>query len=429
MNWMSVFSATMYSLRIFAADLIFLSAFKKRKLFFLRLLIPLALSAVAMFSMLSIPYNGEPLLNFAQLLVTNIALFAGFMFCYKTTLPNMLFSCTAGMALEQFTNCLLILINLGFSFGSVVPNHYVASLLDRIMLFVPLYTAFAVVFRRIMKNRPFDGTVNLKMNIMSASIVFICIGIYRFTTGAMTTEWIVARSLYSMTCCLFALVIQYGFHGEILLRKNLSIANELYRQEIKHYDKWRDSLELINIKYHDLKHRISAAKSNKDDKEWADIENALAVYENMLKTGNDVLDNILSEKRMLGESFNVSMTCMVDGGALEGITDADIFALFGNALDNALNAVKLVEDESKRNISVIVRRVGEATAIHVENYYVGQLNFYDGLPQTAEDKNFHGFGMKSIKIITEKYNGTMSMSSENNIFILDIMLLPKSVMS
>lgn len=427
MNWFGIMSMLPYAIFLIIADFIFLSVYKRRSKYLLRLLIPLALTTGVVFAMQGVPYNGGAFINFVRFFAINAALFVGFIFCYDTSPSNVLFSCTAGMALEQFASCTMSLVNIGFSFTSDIRDFFWARMLDRIVVFYPIYAAFGVVFYITQKRNKNHESSSLKMKIMSAAIVFICIGIYRFTIGEMTTSWIVARSLYSMTCCAFALIIQFGFQKEIRLQRDLDIANELYRQEIKHYDKWRDSLELINIKYHDLKHRISAAKTNKDDKEWEDIESALAGYENMLKTGNDVLDNIISEKRILCDSLNVKMTCMADGGALDGMIDADIFALFGNALDNAMNAARQVEDESKRNVSLIVRRVGEAAAVHVENYYVGELDFEGGLPKTANDKNFHGFGMKSIKMIVDKYNGTMNLSVDNNIFVLNIMLFPKSM--
>lgn len=425
MNWMGVWSGLIYASKIFIADLLFLSSYKKRRRYLLRLLLPLIGAFLITVAVSFIPYSVPGWVTFLRFLSVNAVIFICMLFCYDSSFFNILFCCTAAMALEQFSSSLMRLIKIYLSFEQIINIPFVASALNEAIIFMPMSITFYFFFARRIKTTSYDDAANLKMKIMSAVIVFVCIGIYRFADGT-TTNGIITRSLYSMTCCLFALVIQFSFYEQITLRKKLNVANELYRQEIKHYEKWRNSIDLINIKYHDLKHQISVVKPNEINKDWQEIEKALAVYENMLKTGNDILDNILSEKRTLGGNFNISMTCMADGEALSGMSDVDIFALFGNALDNAMNAVKQVEDESKRNISIIVRRVGEAVAIHIENYYKGELTFADGLPQTTGDNNIHGFGMKSINMIVEKYNGTMSLTASDNIFILDIMLFPKS---
>ena len=60
--------------------------------------------------------------------------------------------------------------------------------------------------------------------------------------------------------------------------------------------------------------------------------------------------------------------------------------------------------------------------IHMENYFDCSLTFEDGLPVTTKaDRAYHGYGLKSIRFITEKYGGTMSIQSADNIFSLNIL--------
>ena len=60
---------------------------------------------------------------------------------------------------------------------------------------------------------------------------------------------------------------------------------------------------------------------------------------------------------------------------------------------------------------------------HFENYYAGELDFDDGLPLTTKsDKRYHGFGMKSIKMLAEKYGGYVSVKAEDGVFNLNILL-------
>ena len=61
--------------------------------------------------------------------------------------------------------------------------------------------------------------------------------------------------------------------------------------------------------------------------------------------------------------------------------------------------------------------------VHIENFYEGSLSFDNGLPKTTKkDKRYHGFGMKSIRMITEKYHGYFKVKAENGLFILNILI-------
>lgn len=103
--------------------------------------------------------------------------------------------------------------------------------------------------------------------------------------------------------------------------------------------------------------------------------------------------------------------------------DSDIYAMFGNILDNAIEATKTVTEEEKRIISLTIGTTGDLLLIDSQNYYAGEIRFVDGLPQTSkENKEYHGFGTRSIKTLTEKYGGDLKISAENGIFRLSIML-------
>ena len=96
---------------------------------------------------------------------------------------------------------------------------------------------------------------------------------------------------------------------------------------------------------------------------------------------------------------------------------------FGNALDNALSAVRRLPDPEQRSISVIVRRHGSMVSIHVENRFEGHLVFENGLPVTTNsDKESHGFGTKSMRLVAQKYEGTLTMSARNGLFQTDIIM-------
>ena len=105
---------------------------------------------------------------------------------------------------------------------------------------------------------------------------------------------------------------------------------------------------------------------------------------------------------------------------------SDVYSLFGNALDNAIEAVIKLQDKEKRVIGLKVRSAGELISVTLKNFYEGELLLdEEGFPDTTkEDKDYHGYGMKSIRMIVEKYDGDVSILTKEGVFYLNI-LLPK----
>ena len=110
---------------------------------------------------------------------------------------------------------------------------------------------------------------------------------------------------------------------------------------------------------------------------------------------------------------------MIDGSVLNGWSAGDIYSFFGNALDNAINSVSELEEE-KRTISISSVTRGKLTTVRLENYYRGEMKFEDGLPVTSGDRRYHGFGMKSIRMVAESYGCIVNVSAEDDIFCLDL---------
>jgi sensor histidine kinase regulating citrate/malate metabolism len=147
------------------------------------------------------------------------------------------------------------------------------------------------------------------------------------------------------------------------------------------------------------------------------------IYDTTPHSQNTALDVVLSGKMLTCSSRNIVITCIADGRRLGFIDDCDIYALFGNILDNAIEAVEHVTDPGKRMISLQISTQDDFLLIEEENYFAGPLKYENGLPiTTKEDRTNHGFGMQSIQILTEKYDGLLKISTEDDVFSLSILI-------
>ena len=132
---------------------------------------------------------------------------------------------------------------------------------------------------------------------------------------------------------------------------------------------------------------------------------------------------LLLEKILQCEQNGIKFDCIVDGASLAFMSAPDLYSLFGNALDNAIEAVKKVVDPEKRIISLTVRRKLNMVTIHVENYFAGELDFEGGLPlSTKGDMRYHGFGLRSIRMAAEKYKGNVTVFAKDGVFNLNIII-------
>lgn len=181
------------------------------------------------------------------------------------------------------------------------------------------------------------------------------------------------------------------------------------------------------MKCHDLKHQIHniGDQQTVSPSYLKNLEDSISIYDSTVKTGNDALDIILTEKSLLCNKENIQFSCIVDGEKLNFIKPEDVYALFGNIIDNAIEAVLKVEP-AKRTISLRVKMIGGMLVVSTSNYYQEDVVVEDGVIQTTKaDKKYHGFGIKSIQYVCEKYGGDVNIKAENNIFTINLLFFAK----
>ena len=237
--------------------------------------------------------------------------------------------------------------------------------------------------------------------------------------------------IYNLLSCSLAIGMQFSMLGKRIAETELAEVQGLWDRDRKLYEMSKENVELINVKCHDLKKQIRALRtaSGEVDKDaLREIEQAVNIYDGAVKTGSDVLDVILAEKSLYCEKHGIKLTCIADGEKLNFMSKPDIYSLFENAISNAVEAVSKTEDKSARFVRLRVAAAGELLSVHIENYCPVIPEFEDGLPKTTKgDERWHGYGMRSMRLIAEKYGGGLSASVAGDTFNLDIILpLPQS---
>ena len=226
----------------------------------------------------------------------------------------------------------------------------------------------------------------------------------------------------------YAFLLAYHFQRcEDHVKTELDVIQNVLRNQYSQYRQSQESIDIINHKYHDLKHQINILRQEKnpDKKEeyLNEIEKGIKDYEAMFKTGNGILDTLLTGTSLKCARRDITFTCVADGTLLNQIYVMDLCTIFGNALDNAMEHVVQIADLEKRLIHVTVSKMEEFILIRIENYLEDDLQFEGELPLTTKkNKAYHGFGLKSIRYSVEKYHGTMEVKTEDHWFIINILI-------
>ena len=203
--------------------------------------------------------------------------------------------------------------------------------------------------------------------------------------------------------------------------KRLQTVSMLWEQAREQYQVSKENIEAINIKCHDLKHQLLALKDRTDNAEYDSIMEMINSYGSEIKTNNEVLDVVFQEKNFQCRKLGIQFTCIIDGAALNFMETTDLYVLFGNLIDNCIEAVSRLPEEENKNIQVTVRRDKGFVIVSTENSYQGELKWADGRLRTSKaDKSNHGFGLLSIERIIKRYNGRYSINPENHVFCINI---------
>ncbi len=197
-------------------------------------------------------------------------------------------------------------------------------------------------------------------------------------------------------------------------------------------------ISLLEQQEHSLNQYVEEAKTRYDETKSFrhDIRNHIAVVKNLLQSGkleeavsymedmddmaekmsfpcstnNPVVDILVGNKLGIAKSMGIDADCSLLLPYPCGIRDIDICIVLSNALDNAIHAVKGLDDSIEKYIRVSGRIQGDLLMIEIENSFPGKGVFKKGR------------GLSNIKKVVEKYDGAMNIETQENVFVLHVLL-------
>lgn len=176
--------------------------------------------------------------------------------------------------------------------------------------------------------------------------------------------------------------------------------------------------------FHDMHHHIAALQQLigggrcGEAAEYLDALQgpAVALGEDIY-TGDEAVDGLIASMRADAQARQVSMEVRAEFPRGVNIAGADLCAILGNLLDNALDAADKVPSPQDRFVRLTIRKIHQMVVIKVENSYAQPPVERDGeWKSTKTADGLHGWGLKSARMAAEKYDGALQTAAEDGVF-------------
>lgn len=349
--------------------------------------------------------------------------------CFSGPVWDRLFCCLCGLICQMAVKKGAILVRViaelcnfrGNLLAKGQPLYYVIYYTILIITYVLVYRNFRILFS---SHQPLLFNGKIFITFVGSNLIFLLFNVIEAALMHSSPMYYILVLVCEIFYCITLLCMQFFLFEMTQAQIESTRLKEMWKKDRQQYELAKENIDIINIKCHDIRHQIHNAQlSGKLSDEFiSELEQSISIYDSSIKTGNEILDVILTDKSLRCQAEHIQLTCIVDGRKCSFLESSDLISLFSNALENAMEYVSTLPNPEKRYINLLVRQKSQILTIQIENYYEGSLVMQDGLPVTSKaDTAHHGYGIKSMRHIAEKYGGSLDLSVGEGIFKLNIL--------
>ena len=231
--------------------------------------------------------------------------------------------------------------------------------------------------------------------------------------------WMILSMVLLMSVLVFHMNRQYEVEKELaslkteqaeLLERDYTALNNAYAANAKLFHDLHNHLGA-------LRQLLSREKYEKAIAYLDELQEPIREIADTVWTGDETVDYLINSKVAVATSEEIQLQVEVEFPRHANIRSADLCAILGNLLDNALEAVRKVQEPERRSIKLTIRRINQMLVIKVQNHFAEPLAMENGsLKTTKTDAGLHGWGLKSAQTAVEKYDGMIRTSCEGDMF-------------
>ena len=330
-----------------------------------------------------------------------------------------------------FTSFINSLVNLLLYYFACPNIEYITIIITSLL--------FLLLFVVILLNKKMLLAINTLFNISTSInlIIILFLGLFfiLLLTENLALLFPQKRIIFALSfvtvilllsCIVFIAFLINNIIKKMYYERVSNLLNNTIEQQIKHYEntiRAYDNLRTFKHDYNNLKIGLtSLLKENKTDEaiKYLNDFNNITGNDTVIKTGNTVVDAIISDKSsdLQRHNINISFTGIIPYDAMN---ISDLCIAFGNALDNAIEACSKMQPESAKNISVEVHQVNNLLIIKLTNPVFQKVEINNNTANTSKDDPLsHGIGIYSISTTVQKYNGYYKIDCNDTDFTLEM---------
>ncbi len=425
MNFFNLFFSIQTFPSIMIGTLIFVCGCRRKKHSVLKFLIMFIAFTVAAYYLWAYAKSTEvrEAVGMAGIIACNVLFFVGCMaiclVCFDCAVTDSVYYVASGWTCQHLagmiTSLASVLFNVTINYFDYDWKYFTINVCSYVLVYIFLW----FIFKKARK----EGSVIQNRNMLIPMfIAFVCTTILNIYSPSEVNQAYIICKLYSVACCLLTLFLVYKAFENRILSNEIVILEELDRKKSEQYEISKESVDIINTRYHDLKKLLETLTSfggTIPQKELDELKNEISNVDCVSMTGNEALDTVFTEKGNYCRKNNIELSVIVDIDDISFISDIELYSIFSNILDNAIEANMALKEG--RAISVSVRCTNGFLIIHCDNPFSGEIKRDgDTIKTTKSNIAEHGFGIKSIKRSVAKYDGETSITADDGLFNIDI---------
>lgn len=346
---------------------------------------------------------------------------------YRTSIKRRIFlpvfTWALWSAIETITfNSITLLFNITASEAMNIPGYLVLGII--ISKSIQFIISYVVYVKKIFRNIELGKVYWIVFLILF--FIATCVSYLIFWTLDQINDpnynllaMFCTLGLYISTFLAFYLFARTQHQNQVIRYQEQS--EQQMRMQLKHMDETILSQNKLRAMRHDMNSHLIALKSFFDARDFKGgsryIENLDTQFQQAalsVTTGNNALDSVLSAKRSLAESKGIAFHTKIKIQENLPIAPEDCSIIFGNALDNALEACERLPADAEKSINLFLQQ--DATTIFCKITNTAPPNTEKTFLTSKADKVNHGFGMKNIKEALEKYPSLYNFKQQENQF-------------
>lgn len=373
------------------------------------LLSPVALHLVASWGEETIDVAGY-LLTFAALLLLSVA---SVWAVFSTSVWTAFFCSSAGYTAQGFATGVQGILQDTARLTQVGP---LAAIPDDLVLLVT-YIAFYLLFVRKVRRSRLELVADRRMLPAFGMCILAVIGLdvllKKIESQGLEPSTTLALRWVHLAFCAFLLAFEYLSLVGSRLETEAAVDRHILEERSRQYEESRLSIEAVNRRMHDIVRSTTEAARQMGALDNPQVNDLLVQmvsevnhYDAIIRTGNEALDTVLTEKSLVCESNGMSLSPIADGEALAFLGPAEIYVLVGGVLDLIISQVRRVSDPTQRDISFIVRRRGDMVTMSAQGYEAEQCE--------VERHGAHSDLDRLARRVVDAHRGSVSSSTEGD---------------